>query len=190
VDVNSQFCFVSESLITSERMTTLNFKHQTLNPQNMELKTKIHAEDGKQEIFIIREFDLPVELLFKAYTEAELFEQWMGTKVTKFENQPHGSYRFETSNPQGEVMFSANGTIHDIVQNKKIIRTFQMENTPFPVQIEFLEFEKLTDSTSKITIQIIYKSVDFRDQHLKMPFAQGINRAHNRLQEMFKEREK
>ncbi|WP_394330255.1 hypothetical protein [Chryseobacterium daeguense] len=34
----------------------------------MELKTKIHAEDGKQEIFIIREFDLPVELLFKAYT--------------------------------------------------------------------------------------------------------------------------
>lgn len=150
----------------------------------MELKTKIHAEDGKQEIFITREFDLPVELLFKAYTEAELFEQWMGTKVTKFENKQHGSYRFETTNPQGEVVFSANGTIHDIVQNEKIIRTFQMENTPFPVQFEFLEFEKLTDATSKITIQTIYKSVDFRDQHLKMPFAQGINMAHNRLQEI------
>ncbi|TLX26946.1 ATPase [Chryseobacterium indologenes] len=156
----------------------------------MELKTKIHAEDGKHEIFIIREFDLPVELLFKAYTEAELFEQWMGTKVIKMENKQHGSYRFETSNPSGEVVFSANGTIHDIVPNEKIIRTFQMENTPFPVQIEFLEFEKLTDTTSKITIQTIYKSVDFRDQHLKMPFAQGINRAHDRLQEMFKEREK
>nr|UVT37970.1 hypothetical protein cemc6_00001 [uncultured bacterium] len=153
----------------------------------MELRTKIHAEDGKQEIFIIREFDLPVELLFKAYTEAELFEQWMGTKVTKFENKPHGSYRFETLNPQGDVVFSANGTIHDIVQNEKIIRTFQMENTPFPAQIEFLTFEKLTDTTSKITIQTIYKSVDFRDQHLKMPFAQGINMAHNRLQELFRE---
>jgi len=150
----------------------------------MELKTKIHAEDGKQEIFIIREFDLPVELLFKAYTEAELFEQWMGTKVTKFENKQHGSYRFETLNPQGEVVFSANGTIHEIVQNEKITRTFQMENTPFPVQFEFLEFEKVTDNTSKITIQTIYKSVDFRDQMLKLPFAQGINMAHNRLQEI------
>lgn len=152
----------------------------------MELKTKIHAEDGKQEIFITREFDLPVELLFKAYTEAELFEQWMGTKVTKFESKPHGSYRFETSNPEGNVVFSANGTIHEIVQNEKITRTFQMENTPFPVQFEFLEFEKLTDETSKITIQTIYKSVDFRDQMLKLPFAQGINMAHNRLQEIFK----
>ncbi|PWN71533.1 ATPase [Chryseobacterium phosphatilyticum] len=151
----------------------------------MELKTKIHAEDGKQEIFITREFDLPVELLFKAYTEPELFEQWMGSKVVKMENKQHGSYRFETLNAQGEVVFSANGTIHEIVPNQKITRTFQMENTPFPVQLEFLEFEKLTDTTSKITIQSIYKSVDFRDQHLKMPFAQGINWAHNRLQEMF-----
>lgn len=151
----------------------------------MELKTKIHAEDGKQEIFITREFDLPVELLFKAYTEPELFEQWMGSKVVKMENKQHGSYRFETLNAQGEVVFSANGTIHEIVPNQKITRTFQMENTPFPVQMEFLEFEKLTDTTSKITIQSIYKSVDFRDQHLKMPFAQGINWAHNRLQEMF-----
>jgi uncharacterized protein YndB with AHSA1/START domain len=171
---------------------TLELSHsntqKTLNTktQNMELKTKIHAEDGKQEIFITREFDLPVELLFKAYTEAELFEQWMGTKVTKFENKQHGSYRFETSNPQGDVVFSANGTIHEVIDNEKIIRTFQMENTPFPVQIEFLEFEKITDTTSKLTIQTIYKSVDFRDQMLKLPFAQGINMAHNRLQEMFK----
>lgn len=150
----------------------------------MELKTKIRAEDGKQEIFITREFDLSVELLFKAYTEAELFEQWMGTKVIKFENKQHGSYRFETSNPQGDVVFSANGTIHEIAHNEMITRTFQMENTPFPVQLEFLVFEKITDNTSKITIQTIYKSVECRDQMLKLPFAQGINMAHNRLQEI------
>lgn len=151
----------------------------------MELKTKIHAEDGKQEIFITREFDLPVELLFKAYTEPELVEQWMGTKVLKLENQPHGGYQFETSNPQGDVVFRANGTIHEFVPEQKITRTFQMENTPFPVQIDFLEFEKLTDTTSKITIHTVYKSVDFRDQMLKLPFAQGLNMAHNRLEKIF-----
>lgn len=154
----------------------------------MELKTRIHAEDGKQEIFITREFDLPVALLFKAYTEPELVEQWMNTKVLKLENQPHGSYQFETSNPHGDVVFRANGTIHEFVHEQKITRTFQMENTPFPVQIEFLEFDKLTDTTSKITIHTVYKSVDFRDQMLKLPFAQGLNMAHNRLEEMFKMR--
>ncbi|SHF82389.1 SRPBCC family protein [Chryseobacterium vrystaatense] len=151
----------------------------------MELKTNIHAEDGKQEIFITREFDLPVELLFKAYTEPELVEQWMSTKVLKLENQPHGGYQFETSNPQGDVVFRANGTIHEFVPEQKITRTFQMENTPFPVQIDFLEFEKLTDTTSKITIHTVYKSVDFRDQMLKLPFAQGLNMAHNRLEKIF-----
>ncbi|MDQ0594158.1 uncharacterized protein YndB with AHSA1/START domain [Chryseobacterium ginsenosidimutans] len=150
----------------------------------MELKTKIHAEHGKQEIFIIREFDLPVELLFRAYTEPEIVEKWMGTKVLKLENKQHGGYQFETSNPQGDVVFRANGTIHEFVSNEKITRTFQMENTPFPPQIEFLEFEKLNNETSKITIHTIYKSVDFRDQILKLPFAKGINMAHNRLQEI------
>ena len=57
----------------------------------MALKTKIHAEDGKQEIVITREFELPLELLFKAYEDAEIVEQWMSTKVLKLENKKHGS---------------------------------------------------------------------------------------------------
>jgi hypothetical protein len=57
-----------------------------------------------------------------------------------------------------------------------------MENTPFAVQLEFLEFEELTDSTSKLTMHIVFQSVRLRDQMLQLPFAQGINMAHNRLQ--------
>lgn len=59
-----------------------------------------------------------------------------------------------------------------------------MENTPFPVQLEFLEFEKLTDRTSKLNMQVVYKSVAHRDQMLKLPFAMGINMAHNRLEDI------
>ncbi|MFZ1786656.1 MAG: hypothetical protein WAT92_00030 [Saprospiraceae bacterium] len=75
----------------------------------MELKTKITAEDHKQELLITRTFDLPVDLLFKAYTEAELVEQWMGNKVLVLENKAHGSYLFETKDAQGNVLFRANG---------------------------------------------------------------------------------
>jgi uncharacterized protein YndB with AHSA1/START domain len=152
----------------------------------MERKTKISAEDGKQELVITREFDLPLELLFKAYTEPEIVGQWMGTKVIKLENKKHGSWQFETSDPKGNVVLKLNGTIHEFIAGKKITRTFEMENTSFDVQLEFLEFEKLTDDTSKLTMHIVYRSVALRDQMLKLPFAQGINMAHDRLQDVVK----
>jgi uncharacterized protein YndB with AHSA1/START domain len=150
----------------------------------MERKTKIEAEDGKQELVITREFDLPVELLFKAHEDPEIVEQWMGTKVLKLENRKHGGWQFQTSDAQGNVVFSANGTIHEFVPNSKITRTFEMENAQFGVQLELLRFEKLMEDTSKLTIHTIFESVAVRDQLLKLPFAQGINMAHNRLQDV------
>jgi uncharacterized protein YndB with AHSA1/START domain len=150
----------------------------------MERKTKINAEDGKQELTITREFDLPLDLLFKAYEDPEIIEQWMGTKVLKLESKKHGSYQIETSDPKGNVAFRANGVIHEFIPNQKIIRTFEMEHTPFGVQLELYEFEKLTDDTSKLTMHVIYESVAQRDQMLQLPFAQGINMAHNRMQEI------
>ena len=149
----------------------------------MEQKTKINAEDGKQEIVITREFDLPLELLFKAYVEADIVEQWMGTKVLKLESKKHGSYQFETTDPKGNK-HGFNGVIHEFSLNRKIIRTFEMENAPFGVQLEFMEFEQLTDNTSKLNMRTIYESVTLRDQMLQLPFAQGLNMAHNRLQDL------
>ena len=149
----------------------------------MEQKTKIHAEDGKQELTITREFDLPLELLFTAYVEPEIVEQWMGTKVLKLENKKHGGYQFVTTDPKGNK-HGFNGTIHEFVPNQKITRTFEMENSSFGVQLEFLEFEKLTEYTSKLNMHVIYRSVAVRDELLKLPFAQGINMAHNRIEEI------
>ena len=155
----------------------------------MEQKTKVSAEDGKQEIVITRQFDLPLELLFKAYAEPELVEQWMSneystTKLLKLESKKHGSWQLESSDAKGNVVFRANGVIHEFIPAKKITRTFEMENTPYGVQLEIYEFEQLTDETSKLTMHVIYESVAQRDQVLKLPFAQGINMAHSRLEEI------
>jgi len=150
----------------------------------MELKTKIKAEENTQELFITREFDLPLELLFKAYEDAEIVEQWMNTKVIKLENHKYGSWKFETSH-DGQVVFSANGVILEFIPNEKITRTFEMENSPFPVQLEFLTFEEIGNEKSKLTIQQIFKSVEYRNQLLKMPFAKGLSMAHDRLQNIF-----
>jgi uncharacterized protein YndB with AHSA1/START domain len=150
----------------------------------MEQKTKVDAKDGEQDLVITREFDLPLKVLFQAYAEPEIVEQWMGTKVLKMESKKHGGYQYETTDAQGNAVFQANGVIHEFSPNQKITRTFEMANTPFGVQLEVYEFEKLTETTSKLKMHVIYESVEQRDQVLKLPFAQGINMAHNRLQEV------
>src|ERR1700733_5058436 len=100
----------------------------------MERKTKIDAETGKQDLLITREFDLPLDLLFKAYIEPEIIEQWMGTKVLKLESKKHGSYQFETTDVKGNKHWF-NGAIHEFIADRKITRIFEMENVPFGVQL-------------------------------------------------------
>src|ERR1700693_4075786 len=43
-------------------------------------KTTIIAEPGKQEMRITREFDAPRELVFQAFTDPELYVQWLGPR--------------------------------------------------------------------------------------------------------------
>ena len=155
----------------------------------MEQKTEINAEDGRQDLEITREFDLPVELLFRAHAEPELLEQWMSNpyttaKALKYEAKKHGSYQLESTDANGKVVFKSNGTFHEFIPNRKITRTFEMDGTPFGVQLEVFEFEQLTADTSKLRMHVIYESVAQRDQVLQLPFAQGINMAHDRIQDI------
>lgn len=150
----------------------------------MELKTKLHAEDNKQELLVTREFDLPIELLFRAYTDPEIIEQWMGSKVVKLENRKHGSWQLEKKDNQGNILFQASGVIHDFIPHEKITRTFEMANVPYGVQLEFLEFEQLSEDTSKLRMHILYRSVEDRNQMMQIGMPQGMNAAHNYLEKV------
>jgi hypothetical protein len=59
-----------------------------------------------------------------------------------------------------------------------------MDGSPYGVQLEIHTFEPLTEDTSRLQIHMIYESVAQRDAVLKLPFTQGINWAHNRLEEI------
>lgn len=150
----------------------------------MEQKTKILAEDNRADLTITREFELPLELLFSAHAEPTIITQWMGTNVLKFDARKFGAWQYETTDRQGNVLFAASGVFHEFIPNQKITRTFEMKNTSFDVQLEFFEFEALGPQQSKLTMHTLFRSVALRDQMLKLPFAFGLNMAHNRLQEI------
>ena len=147
----------------------------------MERKTKLDAPAGKPELLILRDFDLPIDLLFRAYTEADIVEEWMGNKVLRLDNFPQGAWRFEATDPKGNV-HKFNGTIHEFVPESKITRTFEMEGAGVGIQLEFIEFEALTEDTSRLRMHIVYRSVEHRDKMIQFGMDWGMNAAHNRLE--------
>ena len=159
----------------------------------MDLKTKVTAEDGKHDLLITREFDLPVELLFKAYVDPEIIVQWKTppnttAKILKSAMGKHGSFQMQITGADGNVMAVTHGVIHDLIPNQKIIRTFQVEGAPMGVQLEVYDFEKLSDETSRLNMHVIYETVAQRDMVFKGPASANMDMSFNRLQELLGKR--
>src|SRR5690606_24126482 len=101
----------------------------------------------------------------------------------RYEGRKFGGWQFTTSSPEGVVLFGASGVIHEFSPNQRIVRTFEMDDPAFDAQLEFLEFKDLGER-SRLEMQIVYRSTEARDRMLKIPFAQGLSMAHDRLQKI------
>jgi len=153
-------------------------------------QTKVIAEPGKQELFIIREFDASRELVFRAFNEPELLMQWLGPRelkmeIEKNESKTHGSWRFIHSDVEGNK-FAFNGVVHEVAEPERMIRTFEFEGLPEKghVSLEFLNLETLPNNRTKIVIQSVFKSVEDRNGMIDSGMERGVVDSHNRLDEL------
>jgi uncharacterized protein YndB with AHSA1/START domain len=152
-------------------------------------KTTIIAEPGKQELFIIREFDAPRELVFKAHTDAELYAQWLGprglaTTFEIFEPVSGGRYRFIQKDNEGNE-FAFHGVTHEVTVPERIIGTFEFEGLPEAghVILETTKFESLPGNRTRITAQSVFQSVEDRDGMVQSGMEQGVVEGYERLDE-------
>jgi uncharacterized protein YndB with AHSA1/START domain len=157
----------------------------------MTYQTQIIAETGKQELFMIREFDAPKELVYRAFTEPELMVQWLSTgdsviQVNLYENRNGGRWRFINRSEKGEFVF--HGVMHEVMPNERLIRTFEMEGLPEKghVSLEIAIFESSNEEQTKLTLHSIFRSVADRDGMIKAGVEQGAKEHHRRLDELFK----
>jgi uncharacterized protein YndB with AHSA1/START domain len=88
----------------------------------------------KQELVITREFEAARELVFNAFTDPDLYAQWIGprgftTKLETFEPRSGGSWRCVQTEPSGaELAF--HGVHHEVLPPERIIGTFEFEGLP------------------------------------------------------------
>lgn len=155
------------------------------------MKTKITVEQGKQELFIEREFNAPRALVYEAFSSPELLLQWVGPsnlsmKIEKLENKSHGSWRFTHTDDAGNE-YGFNGVIHEVEEPARIIRTFEFEGLPEKghVSLEFLTLEELPDNRCKLHIQSIFKSVADRDGLVQSGMEGGMNEGFDKLDKIF-----
>jgi uncharacterized protein YndB with AHSA1/START domain len=156
-------------------------------------KTTITVEPGKQELFIIREFDAPREMVFKAFDDPEILVKWMGPRdltmeIDKYDNRSGGAYRLIHLDADGNK-YAFNGVMHEVTAPERMIRTFEFEGLPERghVSLEIALFEAIGKGRTKVTVQSIFKSVADRDGMVASGMERGVVDSHNRLDELIEQ---
>ena len=134
-----------------------------------------------------REFDAPVEALFRAHAEPNLVKQWLGPRdlemtIEHWDFKTGGGYRYVHTAERGE--FGFNGVFHKVRDNEFIIQTFEFEGAPDMVNIEYLWFEDLAGGRSRLRGRSICPNLEARDGLLSSGMEGGMTEGYEKLDEL------
>ena len=142
-------------------------------------EAEIIVDEKVPTVTIIREFDAPVEKVFRAHVEPDLFVQWnwpdgFTVEFDHFDCRTGGAYRITMSGPEMEG--SVHGSFHDVIPNELIVQTFTPDGAPDLVILEKHRFEDLGDGRSRITATSLVDSFEFRDSFIAAGLAEGYDK--------------
>ena len=153
-------------------------------------KTEYVIEPGKQDITSTIVLDAPRELVFKAYTDPELFAKWWGPRryknaIERFDSRTGGSWRVVQFGADGS-RHAFRGVNHDLVAPERICATFEYEGFPGHVALQTATFEALGNKT-KLVAHIVFESVMDRDGMVASGMQEGADESMDRLAELLAE---
>lgn len=153
-------------------------------------KTVLIVDPGKQELFVTREFEAPRELVFKAFTDPELYVRWFGpryltTTLDTFEPTSGGRWRAIQKDPDGNE-YGFHGVHHEVLAPERIIGTFEFEGLPESghVLLQTIKFEALPGGRTRMTAQSVFQTVEDRDGMVQAGMESGTVDSYARLDEI------
>lgn len=146
------------------------------------------APDALPYVDIEREFDFPVEAVFRAHRDPELYRQWLGPRGYEMELLEHdfstgGRYRYIHHDGKGGS-FAFRGVFHVVRDNDFAIQTFEFEGFPDVVSIESLQFERLEGNRTRLRIHAVYPSMEARDGMVSSGMENGVRQGYEQLEEL------
>jgi uncharacterized protein YndB with AHSA1/START domain len=155
--------------------------------ENTMPKTEYVIEPGKQDLISTTILDAPRELVFKAYTDPNLFVKWWGPRrykneIDKFDARPGGEWRVVQRGDDGSA-HAFRGVHHDVVAPERICATFEYEGVPGHVALQTATFEPLGNKT-RLVAHMVFESVMDRDGMVASGMQEGADESMERLAEL------
>lgn len=150
-------------------------------------KTEIRVEPNSHGITVIREFDAPTALVYKAFTDPQAIPHWWGpryltTTVDQMDVRPGGTWRFVQRAPDGG-MHAFHGVYHAVTPGCGAVSTFEYEGMPGHVAMETLVLEDLGGRT-RVVQQSVFQSVADRDGMVASGMESGVVDSTERMAEL------
>jgi uncharacterized protein YndB with AHSA1/START domain len=157
-------------------------------------KETIYTKDlTNKKIKVVREFDASTDLVWRAWTERELLDQWWAPKPWKahtktIDFREGGKWLYYMEGPDGTRHYCC-VDYHSIQPNKSFsgLDAFCDENgklnEEFPRMHWHLSFSPNEDGT-KVEVNISFDTVEDLEKIVEMGFQDGFAAAHNNLDEV------
>ncbi len=152
-------------------------------------QTEIIADDQVPTITIIREFEAPRERVFRAWTDPDIYAQWVGprslsTTITRWTARTGGEWAFSQTAADGADVAGFFGSFHEVRAPERLVWTFTWEGAPDGVSLEIMTFEQLAGNRARVTGVCVLDSLESRDQILKSGMEVGITEGYEKLDEV------
>ena len=139
----------------------------------MAAESNAAAHPGEFELVITRLFDVPRELVWKAWTDPEHRVRWMGPQgftgsIVKMDLRSGGAYRFRLHSADGTELWQQ-GVYREVVAPGRIVCTYvwtDAEGNPIqPETLLTITFEEHGGKTRLTLYQVLFESAAARDSH-------------------------
>ena len=148
----------------------------------------ISAPEGLPTIEIVREFDAPVDRVYRAHVDPELVQQWLGPRrltmrMDHWDIRRGGSYRYTHVDTDG-TEYGFWGAVHDARPGELISQTFGFDGAPDDATFDKMTFEDLGDGRTRLRVVSVVHDVAARDAFLSSGMEGGMNESYERLDEL------
>ncbi len=156
------------------------------------LKTVYEKDETGKKLKVSRTFSAPKELVWRAWTESAVIDEWWAPKPWKtdtirMEFRVGGSWLYAMKGPDGDTHYSkcefkSIRENDDFEMSQFFCDVHGNKISPLPPPVWKIKFESLPDKNeTAVTVEIEFYNAAQLEEMIKMGFEQGFAMSHNNL---------
>jgi uncharacterized protein YndB with AHSA1/START domain len=159
-----------------------------------EKQTVYTTDEQNKKVKVLREFEAPVDKVWKAWTDSKILDQWWAPKPWKartksMDFREGGTWLYYMEGPDGEKQ-------HCRADYKKVNpgKSFEAKDgftdengnltNDFPGMNWLVSFNSFDDNSTQVQCDLTFKSAEDLQTIMKMGFKEGFEAAHGNLDEI------